>query len=161
MGEIALTVAKEYGYVALVLVLYFFLNIWMSFQVTVARKKYKVFYPNMYALESENKDAKLFNCIQRGHQNSLEMMPVFFLLTALGGIKHPCVATGFGLLYIFARFFYFKGYATGIPQNRLTIGFEISIPGFVGVGWMHCFIWGRSYPILDLPVRHFRVLGFL
>lgn len=26
--------------------------------------RYKVFYPTLYALESENKDAKLFNCIQ-------------------------------------------------------------------------------------------------
>jgi hypothetical protein len=26
--------------------------------------RYKVFYPTMYAIESENKDAKLFNCVQ-------------------------------------------------------------------------------------------------
>ncbi|KAI4321222.1 hypothetical protein MLD38_034628 [Melastoma candidum] len=70
----------------------------MSFQVGAARKKYNVFYPNLYASESDNKDANLFNCIQRGHQNSLEMMPLFF---------------------------YFKGYATGDPQNRLTFGIPV------------------------------------
>ncbi|XP_031371405.1 microsomal glutathione S-transferase 3 [Punica granatum] len=113
---------REYGYVALVLILYCFLNFWMSFQVGKARKKYKVFYPTLYATESENKDAKLFNCVQRGHQNSLEMMPTFFMLMILGGIRHPCICTGLGCLYIVSRFFYFKGYSTGDPENRLKIG---------------------------------------
>ncbi|GLT28744.1 hypothetical protein SLA2020_036520 [Shorea laevis] len=113
---------KEYGYVVLVLVLYCFLNFWMAAQVGKARKKYKVSYPTLYASESENKDAKLFNCVQRGHQNSLEMMPMFFILMILGGMRHPSVCAGLGLLYIVARYFYFTGYATGDPQNRLKIG---------------------------------------
>ncbi|GLU10597.1 hypothetical protein SLE2022_273900 [Rubroshorea leprosula] len=113
---------REYGYVVLVLVLYCFLNFWMAAQVGKARKKYKVSFPTLYASESENKDAKLFNCVQRGHQNSLEMMPMFFILMILGGMRHPCVCAGFGLLYIVGRYFYFTGYATGDPQNRLKIG---------------------------------------
>ncbi|XP_020253377.1 microsomal glutathione S-transferase 3-like [Asparagus officinalis] len=119
---VAVEIPKEYGYVVLVLVLYCFLNIWMSFQVGKARKKYKVFYPTMYAIESENKDAKLFNCVQRGHQNSLETMPVFFATILIGGFQHPLIATGLGLLYTVGRFFYFKGYSTGIPDNRLKLG---------------------------------------
>ncbi|WZY88639.1 hypothetical protein YC2023_045374 [Brassica napus] len=83
---------------------------------------YKVAYPTLYATESENKDAKLFNCVQRGHQNSLEMMPMYFLLMILGGMKHPCICTALGLLYNVSRFFYFKGYSTGDPMKRLTIG---------------------------------------
>ncbi|XP_010246010.1 PREDICTED: microsomal glutathione S-transferase 3-like [Nelumbo nucifera] len=113
---------REYGYVVLVLVLYAFLNIWMSLQVVRARKKYNVQYPALYALESENKDAKLFNCVQRGHQNSLEMMPSFFALLLLGGLQHPLIAAGLGVVYTVARYFYFTGYATGIPEKRLTIG---------------------------------------
>lgn len=106
----------------LVLVAYVFLNLWMGFQVGKARRNYKVFYPTMYAIESENKDAKLFNCVQRGHQNSLEWMPVFFVILLLGGLQHPTIAAGLGGIYIVARFFYFKGYATGVPDNRLKIG---------------------------------------
>ncbi|XP_021910892.1 microsomal glutathione S-transferase 3, partial [Carica papaya] len=113
---------REYGYVAIVLVFYCFLNFWMAFQVGKARKKYKVPYPTLYASESENKDAKAFNCVQRGHQNSLEMMPMFFVLMVLGGIRHPCVCAGLGTVYAITRFFYFKGYATGDPMKRLTIG---------------------------------------
>jgi len=36
---VTIEVPKEYGYVVLVLVLYFFLNLWMSFQVGKARRK--------------------------------------------------------------------------------------------------------------------------
>ncbi|KAL2499106.1 microsomal glutathione s-transferase [Abeliophyllum distichum] len=113
---------KEYGYVAIVLVLYCFLNFWMAAQVGNARKRYKVFYPTMYAIEAENKDANLFNCVQRGHQNSLEMMPMFFMLMILGGIRHPLICASLGVVYSIGRFFYFKGYATGDPTKRFTIG---------------------------------------
>ncbi|KAG0469881.1 hypothetical protein HPP92_016581 [Vanilla planifolia] len=115
-------ISGEYGYVALVLVLYIFLNVWMAIQVGKARKRYKVPYPALYAVESENKDAKIFNCIQRGHQNSIEFMPVFFVTLLLGGIRHPILASGLGTIYVVARFFYFKGYASGVPENRLKIG---------------------------------------
>ncbi|XP_020582141.1 microsomal glutathione S-transferase 3 [Phalaenopsis equestris] len=118
----AIEISREYGYVVLVLVLYVFLNLWMGVQVGKARKKYKVPYPALYALESENKDAKLFNCVQRGHQNSLEYMPVFFVALLLGGIQHSLVASILGLFYTVARFFYFKGYASGVPENRIKFG---------------------------------------
>lgn len=113
---------REYGYVILTLVSYCFLNFWMSFQVGKARKQYKVPYPTMYATEAENKNANSFNCVQRGHQNSLEMMPLFFTLMIVGGIKHPLICSSLGAVYIVSRYFYFTGYATGDPQNRLTLG---------------------------------------
>ncbi|KAK8970753.1 hypothetical protein KSP40_PGU021354 [Platanthera guangdongensis] len=102
---VAIEIPREYGYVVLVFVLYNFLNMWMGMQVGKARKKYKVPYPALYAVESENKDAKLFNCIQ----NSIEYMPVFFALLLLGGIQHPLFSAGFGLFYAVTRFFLFQG----------------------------------------------------
>ncbi|CAN6465966.1 unnamed protein product [Victoria cruziana] len=118
----AVEIPKEYGYVVLVLAIYSLFNFWMAFQVGMARKRYKVPYPTLYAIESENKDAKLFNCVQRGHQNSLEVMPIFFVLLLLGGARHPLVASGLGIVYIVARYFYFTGYSTGDPAKRLTLG---------------------------------------
>ncbi|KAK1287345.1 hypothetical protein QJS10_CPB19g01458 [Acorus calamus] len=122
MASTAVELPSEYGYVVLVLVFYYILNMWMALQVGKARKKYKVPYPTMYAVESENKEAKLFNCIQRGHQNSLESMPVFFVMVLVGGIQHPLISAALGVVYIVARFFYFRGYSTGVPDNRLKIG---------------------------------------
>ncbi|KAF8389605.1 hypothetical protein HHK36_024124 [Tetracentron sinense] len=147
---------REFGYVVLVLVLYSFLNFWMTFQVGKARKKYKVFYPTLYALESENKDAKLFNCVQRGHQNSLEMMPMFFAMLVLGGLHRPLIAAGLGTVYTVARYFYFTGYATGDPQNRLKIGyfsFEIQFLGDHGAYDLHYFVWNQSYPWMIFVIK--------
>lgn len=46
-----------------ILTLYFWwFSLYLSLSVLYFR--YKVFYPNLYALESENKDAKIFNCVQ-------------------------------------------------------------------------------------------------
>ncbi|KAE9606070.1 hypothetical protein Lal_00025071 [Lupinus albus] len=122
MASLVELLPKDYGYVAIVLVIYCFLNFYMGFQVGKARKKYNVPYPTLYAIESENKQAKLFNCVQRGHQNSLETMPIFFMLMILGGLKHPSTSAALGLLHTVARYFYFTGYATGEPKNRLKLG---------------------------------------
>lgn len=146
--------------------------------------RYKVSYPTLYASESENKDAKLFNCVQvcpsinllgfsvkfgfelffwwstkklllqRGHQNSLEMMPMFFILMILGGMRHPCVSAGFGLLYIVGRYFYFTGYATGDPQNRLKIGFVIIFP------WLRLWLI-RSFGEISLWFFQYEHLRFV
>ncbi|MED6189252.1 hypothetical protein PIB30_094040 [Stylosanthes scabra] len=137
MATITELLPKEYGFVAIVLVLYCFLNFYMAAQVGIARKRYKVPYPNLYASESENKHAKLFNCIQRGHQNSLETMPIFFMLMILGGLKHPSICGALGVLYIVARYFYFKGYATGDPINRRKNGRLFFVPR---VGLILCAI---------------------
>ncbi|XP_054817879.1 uncharacterized protein LOC129317585 [Prosopis cineraria] len=147
MANVLELLPKEYGYVAIVLVIYCFLNFYMAAQVGKARKKYKVFYPTLYASESENKDAKLFNCVQRGHQNSLEMMPMFFMLMILGGLKHPCICAALGVIYVVARYFYFTGYSTGDPQNRLKIGKYGMLALF---GLMICTI-SLGYSLLQQP----------
>ena len=69
----------RYGNVVFVLVAYCFLNFWMAFMVGKARKKYKVPYPTLYAIESENKDAKLFNCVQVLFPFP-PSLPLFFLI---------------------------------------------------------------------------------
>ncbi|XP_041001647.1 microsomal glutathione S-transferase 3-like [Juglans microcarpa x Juglans regia] len=69
----------------------------------MGRLRFNVPYPTLYALDSDYKDAKLFNCAQRGHQNSLEMMPMFFTLMMLGGMRHPRTCVALGLLYAVSR----------------------------------------------------------
>ncbi|CAH1422327.1 unnamed protein product [Lactuca virosa] len=84
--------------------------------------RYNVSYPALYATEGDTKDYKLFNCIQRGHQNSLESLPILFVLMVLEGFKHPFIFSALGLAYTVTRFFYFKGYSSGDPKGRLPIG---------------------------------------
>lgn len=57
----------------------------MTFDLTAKSfNRYKVFYPAMYAVESENKDAKLFNCVQ---VPSLHLIPPIFQVRFLSGEK--------------------------------------------------------------------------
>lgn len=51
--------------------------------------RYGVKYPALYAPGSDD-SANAFNCVQRGHQNSLEQLPHFFAVFAPAAIKvHP------------------------------------------------------------------------
>jgi glutathione S-transferase len=62
----------------------------MGFAVGKARKTYGVKYPDLYATKDNCPDEasrKKFNCIQRGHQNSLEVQPIFLSLLTLAGLK--------------------------------------------------------------------------
>ena len=118
----AVEMVAGYGWVILALVANVLLNLYMAIQVGSARRKYNVPYPTMYALDSENKQAKLFNCVQRGHQNSLEFMPTFFGLLLIGGLQFPIAAAILGAIYNVARLLYFRGYATGSVEARLTQG---------------------------------------
>jgi hypothetical protein len=86
-GHSGMELVEGYGWVVIVLILHLLENMWMAWQVGNARKRYKVFYPTMYALESENSQAKLFNCVQRGHQNNLELMPTFISLLLVAGLQ--------------------------------------------------------------------------
>ena len=84
---------------------------WMSFQVAFARKKFNVLYPKMYA-EGDSEDAVAFNCVQRGHQNSLELAPQAFVCQLLMGLKFPITAAILGVAWAIGRILYFKGYGT-------------------------------------------------
>ncbi|WKA13350.1 hypothetical protein VitviT2T_030656 [Vitis vinifera] len=65
--------------------------------------------------------------VSREHQNSMEMMPIFFMLMILGGIRYPVACAALGSLYIISLYFYFTGYSTSDPQNRLKIEFVFLI----------------------------------
>lgn len=147
-GMAVVDLPPAFGWVVLAAVLYFVLNMWMAVQVGKARKRYDVPYPKLYAIESENKDANIFNCIQRGHQNSMEVMPMFFLFLILGGLQHPIASAILGVLYSVARYFYFTGYATGVPQNRLTYG-EFNI--FALFGLVFCTLSLAGHLLLKAP----------
>lgn len=115
-------------------------NLFLAGQVMKARKDHKVEYPALYSTTS-----RIFNCIQRGHQNFLENHAQFLFLLLVGGLAHPGLATFSGSIYLVGKFWckhgdssgcaacklrcfyslsaarvlYFFGYATGDPQKRI------------------------------------------
>lgn len=98
-------------------------HIYMGVAIGKARKKYGVKYPTLYADESTNKQAKEFNCVQRGHQNSLENEASFLSLLLIAGARYPISASVAGMLYLAGRVCYFQGYCSGEPQNRMRGAF--------------------------------------
>jgi len=95
----------------------------MTFGVARARKRYNVPYPALYA-EGKDDDSKAFNCVQRGHQNSLESYATFLALLLVAGIKFPITAAISGAVYSLGKIAYFNGYASGDPAKRLQGAFS-------------------------------------
>jgi glutathione S-transferase len=76
----------------------------------------------VYAEKSEaEKDPKknVFNCTQRAHQNTLEVLPVFNTLLFIGGIKYPEISAAGGAVFLLGRVMYASGYSTGDPAKRM------------------------------------------
>mmetsp|Transcript_24208 Transcript_24208/g.24821 ORF Transcript_24208/g.24821 Transcript_24208/m.24821 type:complete len:197 (-) Transcript_24208:96-686(-) len=105
----------------------------LGFKVGSARKKYtekaikdgeenaeqRYNLPNLYA-DGNTENARLFNCVQRGHQQALETYPQFLAFSLIGGLRFPIFTTINGLLWIYARAKWAEGYATGNPNNRYS-----------------------------------------
>lgn len=76
-----------------------------------ARKKFNVMYPNLYATPGYHKQADEFNRVQRGHQNSFELMTTFTVTSLLGGLKYPIATSVYGVLFSLGNCLYLLGYA--------------------------------------------------
>merc|ERR1711935_70876 len=101
----SIEIQPEFGYAFLVI------------QVVVARKKYGVQYPALYAPQGHKNETE-FNSVQRAHQNTLENWASIQILMILNGLVNPRYAAGFGAVWVVGRVIYGFGYATGGPTGR-------------------------------------------
>jgi len=112
----------------------------LGIRVGAAREKFGVKLPEMYCSEKGPDDAltdnaRLFNCVQRGHQQAFETYPQYLVLSAVSGIQYPISTALMGVLWIAARKAWADGYATGTPINRYRnsfLGIHVWTPLIVG-----------------------------
>ena len=114
-----LSLPQDYGYVISAGLGATFMVMWKGIRVGMARKKYGVEYPDMYS-----KDSRIFNCIQRAHQNTLENLPQFFFLLTMGGVSHPILAGAAGWMWVVGGIF---NYINSDPDNSSWV-FKVSLP---------------------------------
>lgn len=115
----SLAIPSDYGYCIMVVGLSGIVNIFGSYKVVSARKRYNVKYPNLYAPEG-HAHANEFNCVQRSHQNTLETMPLVNVCVAMGGFVYPKAFAVCGAIWCFGRFLYIYDYSRGNPASRVT-----------------------------------------
>ncbi|CAJ0963488.1 unnamed protein product [Ranitomeya imitator] len=63
----------------------------------------------------------VFNCIQRAHQNTLELYPAWLMFQLIAGLAFPLCASVLGAVWVTSRVSYAHGYYTG--GYRHTIRF--------------------------------------
>ena len=90
-------------------------NGWMAVQVGKARKRIGLAYPALYA--PPGGDGDRFNCIQRGHQNTLEKLPLVLAMTVLSVFSYPIVGGVGAIVFVIGRCLYAWGYARA-PAKR-------------------------------------------
>lgn len=94
---------------------------WMAINVAKARKEAGVAYPAMVADGAVvgEKAALKFNCAQRGHQNTLETLPLLLVMQLLIAQVFPITAAALGAVWTVGRIVYVVGYTNGGPQKRI------------------------------------------
>ncbi|XP_076604415.1 microsomal glutathione S-transferase 3b [Chaetodon auriga] len=112
----------NFGYVILTYFYSWFMLAYLATKVGSARKKYNVQYPTMYS-DKEH----MFNCIQRAHQNTLEVIPLWLVFQTIAALVYPLSASVLGAIFVTSRFSYAWGYYTGDPEKRLRSAY-----GYIG-----------------------------
>ncbi|XP_039642177.1 microsomal glutathione S-transferase 3b [Perca fluviatilis] len=72
-------------------------------------------YPTMYSDKEQ-----VFNCIQRAHQNTLEVYPQWLVFQTIAALVYPLSASVLGAIWVTSRFSYAWGYYTGDPAKRMN-----------------------------------------
>lgn len=86
---------------------------------------------------------KEFDCVQRGHQNTLEQFPTVATTAMCAGLAFPRAAATCLGFWIVGRVLFIRGYATGVPGKR-QFGGIVSHLGDIPLVIM-CFVAGKRF----------------
>ncbi|GAA5999325.1 MAPEG family protein [Rhodotorula paludigena] len=149
MSLLQFALPADYAYVAAVgTVGVYSLLTFATIKVSNARKAANVAYPAPYAenaVADRDVKAKIFNCAQRAHANTLENLPLFLLTLFHSGLYRPRFAAAAGAIWIAGRIAYIAGYSTGNPAKRQR-------GVFAYLGFLPLFFFSSYKAISSLPI---------
>lgn len=119
-------------------------------RVMRARKCYGISYPNLYAVAGQSKkkggkatgdkvteaEADLFNAVQRGHQNPLEIISDLHVMSLIAGLTFPITTALCGCMWLVGRVSYAVGYNGS--GGRYSGGLKLGILHFLGYMTLLC-----------------------
>jgi len=123
--SLPIVLPARYAFVTLVGVASSFLTTWQGGMVGRQRKMAGIKYPQVYAEKAEveaNKEAAIFNNLQRAHQHTMETYPQFMICMFVTGLKYPLFAASLGGAWFFGRIAFTNNYRGGADQRNKGIG---------------------------------------
>ncbi|XP_054651827.1 microsomal glutathione S-transferase 3b [Dunckerocampus dactyliophorus] len=124
--DILTVLPPHFGYVIFTYLYSWIMLAYLGLKVGAARKKYNVKYPTMYSDKEQ-----VFNCIQRAHQNTLEVYPQWLIFQTIAALVYPLSASVLGAIWVTSRLSYAWGYYTGDPAKRMNGAYGYI--GYLGV----------------------------
>jgi len=121
------TIPQGFQYVGASILSTVFVLVGQILTVSKMRKRSGIKYPQLYAEKAEvaaSKDALIFNCAQRAHQNTLETLPIIYVTTILTGLKYPILAASACGMWSVSRIAYTRGYVSGDPNRRTGVVYK-------------------------------------
>ncbi|KAF9545168.1 hypothetical protein CPC08DRAFT_716291 [Agrocybe pediades] len=120
---VTFTLPDGINYVALPLIAPMYMLVWLYIMVGKHRKLSGIKYPQMYAEQAQvekSREALLFNCAQRCHQNTLETLPTIYVPALICATTYPRGAAVGVSLWCIGRVAYILGYMSGDPAKRVN-----------------------------------------
>ncbi|KAJ3909311.1 hypothetical protein F5879DRAFT_933709 [Lentinula edodes] len=103
--------------------------------VAARRKASGIQPPQIYAEQAEvakSLHALRLNCAQRAHLNTLEYLPMVYLVTCITACKYPILAASLCESWVITRAIYTRDYTSSGPEKR-TFGARTSLIALLGL----------------------------
>ncbi|KAF9786781.1 membrane-associated proteins in eicosanoid and glutathione metabolism [Thelephora terrestris] len=139
--SVSITVPAQYGFVIAAVASTAWLGLWQGWSVGRARKAAGIAYPQAYAEQAvaeKSEAAFRFNCAQRAHSNTLEIIPYVITMGLIWGLKQPVYSAAALEVWVLARIWYTRGYIKNGPKGRMASmrpGFLSMFVLFGGGSW--------------------------
>ncbi|KAF5323453.1 hypothetical protein D9611_005711 [Ephemerocybe angulata] len=159
MPPLTVTIPSEFKYVGAVCVLNLWLLVKQHRAVMYWREKSGIWYPRTYAEKAEmeaSRDAHMFNCAQRAHQNTLENLPILYVTAVVAGLRYPILTATLTGSWVIGKIAFTNGYATGDPDKRFNKVYAIGGLSLVAQGLIATGI-ALEWAFGDLATRYLKV----